>query len=466
MRRRMICLFTVFFLFLTALTIRLAYIQFIDGSKYRNIISGQSKSSIDGIWVRGTIYDRNSIPLTNGEDNFYYILREDKIDHGAESILMEMNARLIEGTDDKYRVYSIDTIDSAGSRKLCRDYGSLAVKAWRRYSNNQPAMHMIGYLDPADHSGCCGIEKDFEGVLSSGKRSFTYQNDGRGYYISGKGVQMDGDGREWGVFTTLNIGIQKAAEKALEDIEGKGAVIVTHIQDGDVLASASAPGYDPYSISDLDGDSGILLNRATGSLYPTGALYDVIAEVAANESGINEGNLIDNMAGLIDALGFNSEPIGLLSGQIVGEHSGTIKDLLISPMQAARMTRIIALEGRDGGLRLIRGTIEGVRGASLLPKTIEKQVIPADVAKALGRMMQKQRLVEGGEEEDDICFGTENCDGGYWLSGYLPFDDPMYGITVYVEEQEDDAMASAKSVYNDIARFITGRSDQRQSDQQ
>jgi penicillin-binding protein 2 len=97
------------------------------------------------------------------------------------------------------------------------------------------------------------------------------------------------------VVTTLDLRLQELAEKALEAKAKRGAIVIMDPNNGDVLALASWPDYNPNvfvpSISAenfkaLQDDPGIpLLPRAFRSSYPPGSTFKVAVGIAALESG-------------------------------------------------------------------------------------------------------------------------------------------------------------------------------------
>ncbi len=427
MKRRMLSLVVIIGLLLLGLTTRLAVIQLIEGSKYRLLAENQSLTALSDLSVRGTIYDRGNRPLTNMQESFFLLIEDRKVDKNVETLLHKMNARYIESSNDKYRVYNIAVIDRTGFKTLCRDYGALAMKSRNRYSENQPAMHIIGNVNQLDQLGVSGIEKDFDTVLASGQRRFSVTNDGLGYIIPGSGIQMKDDGREWGVLTTLDLNMQNMVEKALSDSGKSGAVVVTHIPSGEILASACSPGYNPH------GGEKELLNKATSSTYSAGPFFHLIiatTALEAGEEGLKEGFISpQSFVDTANAYGLSEEAVELLSGQAKGNLYELVESLKageatfaesqyllkITPMQAARMTRIIALDGWDSKLSVIRGTMEGIRGASFFPKSQGWQVVSVETTKKI------QKLAEGFQ-------------GPNWYSTYVPDKDPLYGITLYIED--------------------------------
>lgn len=82
------------------------------------------------------------------------------------------------------------------------------------------------------------------------------------------------------VYTTLDVQIQQVADEQLSIY--KGAVVVTEVKTGKILALVSHPDFDPNEIQDIWDDlvesdsSSVLLNRATQGLYPPGSTFKIV----------------------------------------------------------------------------------------------------------------------------------------------------------------------------------------------
>jgi penicillin-binding protein 2 len=138
-----------------------------------------------------------------------------------------------------------------------------------------------------------GIEQTFNAVLTGkhGEYKMTFDKDGR--KTSEKIASPPVPGHT--VVTTLDLRLQELAEKALEAKAKRGAIVIMDPNNGDVLALASWPDYNPNvfvpSISPenfkaLQDDPGIpLLPRAFRSSYPPGSTFKVAVGIAALESG-------------------------------------------------------------------------------------------------------------------------------------------------------------------------------------
>src|SRR5438046_519522 len=179
----------------------------------------------------------------------------------------------------------------------------------RVYPNGKLAGQVIGYTGKTGRNpdgivdnhetlwpeteGREGLEQTFNEMLAGkhGEYKLTFDKDGR--KTSEKLITPPVPG--YNVVTTLDVRLQELAEKALEAKAKRGAIVIIDPNNGDILAMASGPTYDPNvfvpSISPekfkaLQDDPDIpLLPRAFRSSYPPGSTFKVAVGIAALESG-------------------------------------------------------------------------------------------------------------------------------------------------------------------------------------
>lgn len=93
---------------------------------------------------------------------------------------------------------------------------------------------------------------------------------------------------------TLDIRLQEKCEDLLKGVEG--SIVVLNADNGEVLALASAPGYDPSVFVSIQGNQerkeiltskpNRMLNRSYQEVYPTGSTFKVLMAAMALEEGI------------------------------------------------------------------------------------------------------------------------------------------------------------------------------------
>lgn len=424
MRKRLLFLGVCVCLIFGALLTRLVFIQIIDTQKYASVTATQQRIRLDGTNNRGAIYDRNRVPITGDAQEYVYIIPKNKMDSKVESIFQSINGRKVVNQNNRYVVYSSETFSNDVAYVLKRDYSAFMIKAERRYAKNQPAVHMIGYINEIDGKGACGLEKDYNDDLSKKQKIVYASADARGMIIPGQGITTKEENSDSGIVTTLDISIQKKVEDVLESSGYHGAIVVLDSMSGDILASASAPSYNPYDVKNyLNSANREFINKATQSMYPPGSTFKIIVAAAALEKGIvtpdtkfvckgyedingvrikcskEEGHgeitfreafakscnsafiQLGAKTGAEDILrmakkfglgdkvipGISSESKGNLStlwdsqGAGIGNLSIGQGTLLATPVQIAKVTNIIANGGLDKGVNLMKGvTSDGI----------------------------------------------------------------------------------------------------------
>lgn len=442
MKWRMMSISVLFSVLLLGLIMRLAYIQLFHGHEYRQQIMSQSSSYLSEIPVRGTIYDRNNKPVTNSSEGLLLLIEKEKMNHEIMGILQSLNASPINGTEDKHRLFLVDFTDISNIEKKLKGYGVIFMKLHKYMPDQEPVSHIIGSVNPLDNSGASGIEKDYNHILDLGKMVFAVRKDGLGNLIQGEGINIDGDDRIFGVITTIDLGIQKSIEEILNKSLTKGSIVITEIGSGEILASASYPSYLPDEIENYSEKEERFINKATMRTYKAGAVYDLILAAAQVEETIAAANLYvtkdyfyeeynqkpypeeGEIIETIEKFNFHKKAISGYGEQVVGNAEEFKKnigkadidghqDLFITPMQVARAINIIAAEGKDRELSLVKGTIEGVKGVFYYPKGQEKQMISDETANIL---------------MDKIIVKDTN-----WWCGVFAKGQYVYGITIYVE---------------------------------
>ena len=167
--------------------------------------------------------------------------------------------------------------------------GVYVVSLRGRCFRDVPMEHLLGALGKDENSGktmgISGLERIYNDVLaaeSTGKISFLVDEKNRmmnpgEYYLTEKEANPAGQIR-----LTVDLGIQRAAEAALGDLSG--AVVVLDSENGDVLAMASSPKYDPYQVTELP-SSDAYVNKAL-SAYPPASLFKIFITAIAMEENL------------------------------------------------------------------------------------------------------------------------------------------------------------------------------------
>ena len=179
----------------------------------------------------------------------------------------------------------------------------------RRYPAKSAAAHVIGYasretprlagefvrrelLWPTT-KGRDGLEKQFDQALTGKPGLLSVIRNLQGEKIDERVLEEPEPGYD--LVTTLNLPLQKLAQKAMAKSERNGAVAMIDAESGDVLALHSEPDYDPNEfIPSVDPEhfqklvnhpDAPLMPRAYASTYPPGSTFKPIVALAGLHAG-------------------------------------------------------------------------------------------------------------------------------------------------------------------------------------
>lgn len=252
---------------------RLAYIQLVGGDELAAATRSQSLISLEGSNTRGIIYDRNGSPLVADKKHYIYIVKSDEFDSNTERLLKKLDAREINNDDKGYEVYSSESYDKRTGRTLIEESGAYILQASARYSDDQTAAHLIGYVNKKDTSGAAGLELMYDEQLSGLNRRIYAAADVKGNILPGRGLIITSDSEKdsyikQGIRSTVDKPLQQAVEEIIEDMDNNCAVTVLDAKTGGVAAMACTPKFDPNDINTHMQSSGDeLINKVTQGEY-------------------------------------------------------------------------------------------------------------------------------------------------------------------------------------------------------
>lgn len=522
MYKRIRILSISFLIILGMLTLRVAYIQVLGHEELSAVAETQQSIVLEGADSRGIIYDRNGTPIAGGHQEYVYIIRTEKYDGETQNALNKVNAEEIHNESQEYKVFSSQIYNKNIGERLRNNSDAYVLETERRYTTRQPAVHMIGYINPKDCSGASGLEMMYNNELNLLDKKVSAVADVNGKLLQGYGLTVktaaDKDAFvKDGIVTTLDIRIQKEAERILDGINQDGAIIVAKAATGEIVAAASTPVFDPEKINEyIDSKNGELVNKVTQGQYPPGSVFKIVVAAAALEYGINpekkleckgtetvNGHTVkcqtggESGHGIItfkqafadscnsafiqlgqqvgaDAVIEMAKRFGL--GETViegfpGEQKGHIMTLkesegaaianlsigqgenLVTPLQVTAMTSIVANDGIYPNIKITD-----------TDKTSEVECIAPDVAADLQEMMKEVTVNGTGSAlELPVNAGAktgsaESMQSGKsvvhgWMTGYVPAEDPEFVITAFVEDGKS-GRGSAGPLFVQISEYL------------
>lgn len=255
----------------------------INKENYSSVTRNQSTKTLTVGEKRGTVYDRNYIPLTNSQHRLVAAVTP-TVQSGEYLKAYLSHQELTDRIKDGYPF-----LCSVGEEISNEHIRTFSVPV--RYGETVLAPHIIGYLD-SEKKGVSGIEKAYNQYLTEngGKLTVSFQVDAVGRVLAGldKTVTDSNFSSKAGVVLALDSFVQVIAESALRESKIKsGAVLVMKVGTGELLAVASVPDFHPERVGEcLDGENSPLINKALCS-YSVGSVFKSIVAAFALENGIS-----------------------------------------------------------------------------------------------------------------------------------------------------------------------------------
>jgi cell division protein FtsI (penicillin-binding protein 3) len=156
----------------------------------------------------------------------------------------------------------------------------------RIYPNGSVAANLVGFVNATDHGGG-GLESAFDKLLAGRDGSITYENSlGRQVPTAGsKGKDaVAGDTVQLTIDRNIQwYAEQMIAQKVTEAGAESGTVVVQDVKSGEILAMATAPGFDPNHLASANPND--LGNRAMQEAYEPGSTSKVMTMAAVIQEG-------------------------------------------------------------------------------------------------------------------------------------------------------------------------------------
>ncbi len=218
------------------------------------------KKSNREIWFTGIFFSVLFLVMMGFYVRFVVVDGQDMINSSYNSRQKMLTAKNSRGI-----IYSADM------EKLAETVTDEEGKEYRNYPYENLFAHVVGFST----KGKTGIEAQANSYLINSNIPLSDK-------INNEidGVKNPGDN----VYTSLRTDLQKIASKSLG--VSKGAVIVSNVKTGEILAMVSKPDFNPCTIVEdwdkyvEDESSTVLLNRATQGIYPPGSTFKIITSLA------------------------------------------------------------------------------------------------------------------------------------------------------------------------------------------
>ncbi len=304
---RLICAGLVCTLWLGAVVYRLWDLQVRQAEMLAGQAQRQHQGRITMSATRGAILDRNGIELalSTPVDSVGVFPKKVKDPEWLASILagvLDESESALAAKLSGERFQWLKRQADPGLSERLEELNITALhfekESRRYYPKGSLAAHVLGFVD-VDHKGLGGLELRYQDALSGhdGQRLVHYDALRQRYETSIVEPPIPGASLQ----LTLDEGIQGLAEESLEKAIHEtraraGSIVVMDPQNGDVLALANWPTFDPNERPSGDEQR----NYAVSALYEPGSTFKLVTVAAALEEGLTSPDeLIDCQNGTI-----------------------------------------------------------------------------------------------------------------------------------------------------------------------
>ena len=298
----------IFFVgFAAALIIYLFFIMVIDPGKYR--VRAQNQRAGRTFSMRGDIFDRNGIKLATDKVYSDVYAHPENYDSTPEELAKELAPILKIPKDQLVNILKkpgpVITIKKDIDRNAAKEIAklhlreiSMGKKNTREYPQGTLAAHVLGYYN-FDADIADGVEYTAKDKLENVENEIKFQStrDGKIIYdFTTDPIATTQNPKGQDITLTIDAAIQHICEKEIEKmVEEKealrGTVLVMNPKNGEILAYAVYPTFDPNNYRKAT--QAQIKNWTLTDVFPPGSTFKIITVAAAMSLGkINEHSKI------------------------------------------------------------------------------------------------------------------------------------------------------------------------------
>jgi cell division protein FtsI/penicillin-binding protein 2 len=318
-KRRVVFVLTVITLWALVVQTRLVWLQVIQHDFYVTTALNQQRRHMTVAAPRGDIVDRHGQVLATSAEGTAITADLSDVDDPAWTAAQlctalrdcspKDKADLVEKLSRKGEFAYLRRWRSVSSEQLARVQAlelqgiSFMPEPGRYYPNMGLAAHVLGFVGVGDgigNEGLAGLELAYDDQVGGRPGEFLIQRDGRKPMQTRVEVPpVPGAKLELTIDRDLQYFTERELEAAVKDHDAKGGTaIVMDPRNGEILALASYPGFNPNAPGLSTADE--RRNRATQDVYEPGSTFKIVTASAAIEEGVLKAtDLIDCNPGVI-----------------------------------------------------------------------------------------------------------------------------------------------------------------------
>lgn len=300
-RRRMLWTLLGLAVLFGSLVVRLAYVQLSQGEELTAKVEDSLRRNIPFTAKRGEIMDREGVPLVSNitTPTVYAVPVQVK----EKQKTAQQLAPLLGMTEEKLMTLlskkEMSVKLQPGGRKITMDLAAsirdlqlpgivVAEDSKRYYPYGDLAAHILGFTG-IDNQGITGVESIYDNLLKGIAGNISYLSDAGGRLMPGSSEKysapQDGLNLELTIDKQIQSIMERELDQAMVKYQAQGAwAIAMNPKNGEILAMASRPGYEPASYKEYDAQ---IYNRnlPIWMTYEPGSTFKIITLAAALREG-------------------------------------------------------------------------------------------------------------------------------------------------------------------------------------
>ncbi|ORT99237.1 Cell division protein FtsI (Peptidoglycan synthetase) [Anaerovibrio sp. JC8] len=284
-------------------------LQVIQHSEMEQKIMNIAKDNVVRQSPRGKILDRNGRELAISRIAKLLVIRPDKVggEENIQVLAAELSpiinipaetiaSRIREGGAYYAVKHGLESNEEAAINQLKKDKGYECMwmddEVKRYYPNDMLAANIIGFIGMED-KGLEGLEYSMDSIVKGDVQEDDVLTDMRGRTIFDSIFSLSqqryrGDNCKTVTLTidaTMQFIVEQVLDKAMVENQPQNVTaIVMDPKNGEILAMASRPSYNPNKFGDFSMDA--IKNRAVSDIYEPGSTFKSIVAGAALEEGV------------------------------------------------------------------------------------------------------------------------------------------------------------------------------------
>ncbi len=318
--RRFLAVTVLFTVILLGIMARLYFLQVIKGTYYAGVAEDNRLRIISTDAPRGEIYDRNGVVLATDVPSFDIVVTTYDLKNSEQElgVVAQLTGTKLQTLKDTVKKAGVDpftpipiarNVSKSAALKLAEQEPDLpgiqlVMSTKRSYPQGTLAAHVLGYTGEIsdteleqlgangyvmkDTIGKEGVELQYESLLRGQKSQKLIEVDAGGKAVKTLQEKPAIPGKS--IVLTIDARLQKTCEELLGD--NQGAAIMMDPRNGELLALASAPTFDPNKfISGISSEDwktwsakGSLFNRAIAGTFPPASTFKVVTGTAGLET--------------------------------------------------------------------------------------------------------------------------------------------------------------------------------------